>query len=78
MPPGVRSPGLSEPYRELASPTESSIAGDLRHKKLVAIRGSFRGYEDGIREKLPMDADDRPKISLWVSSMKLTGPGSTC
>jgi ankyrin repeat protein len=28
---------------------------------------SFRGYEDGIRKKLMMDADDRPKISLWVS-----------
>lgn len=27
---------------------------------------SFRGYEDGIRKKLKMDADDRPKISLWV------------
>ena len=28
---------------------------------------SFRGYENGIRKKLKMDADDRPKISLWVS-----------
>ena len=30
---------------------------------------SFRGYEDGIRLKLAMDADDRPKISLWVREM---------
>lgn len=28
---------------------------------------SFKGYEDGIRKRLKMDADDRPKISLWVS-----------
>lgn len=28
---------------------------------------SFRGYEDGVRKRLKMDADDRPKISLWVS-----------
>jgi hypothetical protein len=28
---------------------------------------SFKGYETGIRKKLKMDADDRPKISLWVS-----------
>lgn len=27
---------------------------------------SFKGYEDGIRKRLKMDADDRPKISLWV------------
>jgi hypothetical protein len=31
------------------------------------LSSSFRGYEDGIRKKLKMDADDRPKISLWVS-----------
>ena len=27
---------------------------------------SFHGYEDGVRMHLKMDADDRPKISLWV------------
>ena len=31
------------------------------------ISSSFKGYENGIRHKLKMDADDRPKISLWVS-----------
>lgn len=39
--------------------------------KEVAIPGldissSFKGYENGIRHKLKMDSDDRPKISLWV------------
>lgn len=28
---------------------------------------SFKGYEDGIRKRLAMDADERPKVSLWVS-----------
>ena len=32
------------------------------------ISSSFQGYENGIRTRLKMDADDRPKISLWVSS----------
>lgn len=32
----------------------------------VDISSSFSGYENGIRTKLAMDADDRPKISLWV------------
>jgi hypothetical protein len=45
-----------------------SEAGDLRAKKLKLIEPSFHGYEDPIRKKLKMDADDRPKISLWVSS----------
>lgn len=30
------------------------------------ISSSFKGYENGIRTRLKMDADDRPKISLWV------------
>jgi hypothetical protein len=32
----------------------------------VDLSSSFRGYENGIRKRLKMDADDRPKISLWV------------
>ena len=36
----------------------------------IDISSSFRGYENGIRTRLKMDADDRPKISLWVSRMK--------
>lgn len=31
------------------------------------LSSSFKGYENGIRSRLKMDADDRPKISLWVS-----------
>lgn len=42
-------------------------------KKLVIsdaydISSAFKGYENGIRTKLKMDADNRPKISLWVGS----------
>lgn len=32
----------------------------------VDISSSFKGYENGVRTRLKMDADDRPKISLWV------------
>jgi len=35
--------------------------------KGVDISSSFYGYEDGIRTRLKLAADDRPKISLWVS-----------
>jgi len=36
------------------------------------ISDSFHGYESGIRKRLKMDADDRPKISLWVCSARCT------
>lgn len=32
----------------------------------IDISSSFKGYENGIRHKLKIDADNRPKISLWV------------
>jgi oxysterol-binding protein 1 len=35
----------------------------------IDLSSSFKGYENGIRKKLAMDADDRPKISLWVSRL---------
>ncbi len=39
---------------------------DLFEKKHAEIATAWAGYEDGPRKKLAMDADDRPKISLWV------------
>ena len=45
---------------------EKKPMNDLRELKKAEIEASFRGYEDPIRKKLKMDADDRPKISLWV------------
>lgn len=50
----------------------AAAAADEKHGQLVASDGldmssSFKGYENGIRKRLKMDADDRPKISLWVS-----------
>jgi hypothetical protein len=48
------------------------IHEEEKKEKITKIDGidlspSFKGYENGIRKKLKMDADDRPKISLWVS-----------
>lgn len=30
------------------------------------VAKSSKGYEDGLRERLKLDADNRPKVSLWV------------
>lgn len=40
---------------------------DSRERKREEIKTAFIGYGDPIRKRLKMDADDRPKISLWVS-----------
>lgn len=42
---------------------------DIREAKKAQILPSFKGYEDPVRKRLKMDADDRPKISLWVRTL---------
>ena len=37
-----------------------------RDAKSKELASSFKGYEDPSRDKLKMDDDNRPKISLWV------------
>ena len=39
--------------------------------KGLDITSAFRGYEEPVRKRLGMDADDRPKISLWVSTVRI-------
>jgi hypothetical protein len=39
---------------------------DAFDSKQAQIATGFIGYEDGVRERLGMDEDNRPKISLWV------------
>ncbi|KAF2396010.1 hypothetical protein EJ06DRAFT_500898, partial [Trichodelitschia bisporula] len=48
-----------------------------REKLLQEIRTSFKGYEDPVRTRLKMDADDRPKISLWGILKSMIGKDMT-
>ncbi|KAF5010645.1 hypothetical protein FDECE_3185, partial [Fusarium decemcellulare] len=41
------------------------------------VSSSFKGYENGIRTRLKMDADDRPKISLWGILKSMIGKDMT-
>lgn len=50
---------------------------DERSKKQMEIIPSYAGYEDGIRERLKMDADNRPKISLWGILKSMIGKDMT-
>ncbi|KFY44318.1 hypothetical protein V494_01548 [Pseudogymnoascus sp. VKM F-4513 (FW-928)] len=43
----------------------------------VDLTSSFKGYEDGIRKRLKMDADERPKISLWSILRSMIGKDMT-
>lgn len=51
--------------------TEAKASGDkaaLAKAELARdIPKSYKGYEDGVRKKLKLDADNRPKVGLWVS-----------
>ena len=61
MPTSIPSPPVAIKESEDQKPSE-----DLREKKQSEIQSSFKGYEDPIRERFKMEADNRPKISLWV------------
>lgn len=61
-----------------SAPTEE----DTGESKVVVdgvndISKSFKGYEGGVRTKLKMDADDRPKISLWGILKSMIGKDMT-
>lgn len=43
-------------------------SAELRAVKHSKVAPSFKGYEEPVRQRLKMDYDNRPKISLWVSN----------
>ena len=57
------------PMDEKAPTVQVETQSATLDEKLAALAPSFKGYEDPVRERLSMDADDRPKISLWVSTV---------
>ena len=56
----------TSPLPSSAEAPTAQVMASSRDDKVADIKPSFAGYEDGVRERLKMDADDRPKISLWV------------
>ncbi|KAJ6263588.1 hypothetical protein Dda_2156 [Drechslerella dactyloides] len=50
---------------------------DEADRRLVAIRKSWKGYEDPPRFKFDKSADDRPKISLWGILKSMIGKDMT-
>ncbi|PGH10156.1 hypothetical protein AJ79_05511 [Helicocarpus griseus UAMH5409] len=53
------------------------VISDIRDAKHKEIVPSFKGYEDPVRKRLKMEADDRPKISLWGILKSMIGKDMT-
>ncbi|KAI9886019.1 MAG: pre-mRNA-splicing factor rse1 [Watsoniomyces obsoletus] len=47
------------------------------NSKMKELESSFRGYEEPPRQRLKLDADDRPKISLWGVLKSMIGKDMT-
>ncbi|QSZ34667.1 hypothetical protein DSL72_007521 [Monilinia vaccinii-corymbosi] len=65
-------------------PSSSAVGGseEVEESQLVKvdvpdISSSFKGYENGVRTRLKMDADDRPKVSLWGILKSMIGKDMT-
>lgn len=64
MPPS--SPPAKVPAPEVKVVTDEDEVD--KGQKGREISKSYKGYEDGLRKRLKLDADNRPKVSLWVCS----------
>ncbi|KAJ4987143.1 oxysterol-binding protein [Stagonosporopsis vannaccii] len=76
----VEMPGVRQNQKEDRKPSElasDGASGDVFTQKHAEIATGFKGYEDGPRQKLAMDADDRPKISLWGILKSMIGKDMT-
>jgi hypothetical protein len=68
----VNLPTFGQVIDEKASEkdTKAKTSGDkaaLKKEELAKdIEKSYKGYEDGTRKRLKLDADNRPKVGLWV------------
>ncbi|CAK7229670.1 hypothetical protein SCUCBS95973_007301 [Sporothrix curviconia] len=64
----------SEIHKEKAI---ASAGGEIVVPSGVDISKSFKGYENGIRHRLKIDADNRPKLSLWSILKSMVGKDMT-
>lgn len=68
---------IPPPTDEKVGLDENSKSLMLRNKKMEIIASAFEGYEQGIRKRLKLDADNRPKLSLWAILKSMIGKDMT-
>lgn len=75
----VAAPIMSPPQTatEAAPASNAFDAEDERIRKQREVEPSYAGYENGVRKRLKMDADNRPKISLWGILKSMIGKDMT-
>ncbi|KAJ9661900.1 hypothetical protein H2198_001652 [Neophaeococcomyces mojaviensis] len=75
----VAPPLMSPPPVQVPKDAEEDplAVADPRTTKQKSIEPSYKGYEAGIRKKLKLAADNRPKISLWGILKSMIGKDMT-
>ncbi len=73
-PPANTDAGPESAAKDIGESTATSSADDKRGKEIAK---SFKGYEDGLRKRLKLDADNRPKASLWAVLKSMIGKDMT-
>ncbi|KAK5163468.1 uncharacterized protein LTR77_010650 [Saxophila tyrrhenica] len=77
--PPTSPPAVAE---KMADPTAAAVsdtpaAREGEQEKAQEISRSFKGYEDGLRKRLKLDADNRPKVGLWGILKSMIGKDMT-
>ncbi|KAL9056703.1 MAG: hypothetical protein Q9162_002772 [Coniocarpon cinnabarinum] len=54
-----------------------NAATKLRAVKASRVESSYKGYEEPVRKRLKLDADNRPRISLWGILKSMIGKDMT-
>ncbi|KAF2749664.1 oxysterol binding protein 1 [Sporormia fimetaria CBS 119925] len=63
---------------QMPEPSTDKSAEDLLYdSRYQEIKTAFKGYEDGPRKRLALDADNRPKLSLWSILKSMIGKDMT-
>ncbi|CAK4031153.1 Oxysterol-binding 1 [Lecanosticta acicola] len=77
------SPAVKSPQSEVkpvmdaqVDRIDESIEAE-RERKRMEISKSYKGYEDGLRKKLKLDVDNRPKVGLWGILKSMIGKDMT-
>jgi hypothetical protein len=60
-----------------ATDAEAGADADKDEDRALDVSASFKGYEAGVRTKLKLDADNRPKMGLWGILKSMIGKDMT-
>lgn len=77
MPPSSPLPTAKAPEPMAAAVNQQLAVQDGLNSRAKDIEKSFKGYEDGPRKRLKLDADNRPKVSLWGILKSMIGKDMT-